>query len=186
MVNGGNYEFIPFNKIHDARYEIYWMTLTNDEYRSYLDSLAVIEAAKLALQKRTVDFVAPGEQQPEADHLMKESNSRSGNNDNAFWRSVRNDGYFSYTLATNSETNLGLMVRYRGAERGPRKFDILIDDEKLVSVDNTGKWDENIFKEVVYGIDESMIKGKKNITVKFQSTEGNSTSSIYYVRLIRE
>ena len=186
MVNGGNYEFIPFNKIHDARYEIYWMTLTNDEYRSYLDSIAVVEAAKLALQKRTVDFVAPGEQQPEADHLMKESNSRSGNNDNAFWRSVRNDGFFSYTLSTNSETKLNLMVRYRGAERGPRKFDILIDDEKLASVDNTGKWNDNNFQEVEYSIPESMIKGKKNITVKFQSTEGNSTSSVYYVRLIRE
>ncbi|MBN2635234.1 MAG: glycoside hydrolase family 127 protein [Prolixibacteraceae bacterium] len=184
--NGDDFIFEPFNQIHDARYEIYWMTLTNKEYRTYIDSIATVEAAKLALQKRTVDFVAPGEQQPEADHLMKESNSRSGNTDNAFWRSVRNDGYFSYTLATNSETDLVLMVRYLGAERGPRKFDILIDDEKLATVDNTGKWNDNSFHEVEYSIPESMIAGKKNISVKFQSTEGNSTSSIYYIRLIRK
>jgi hypothetical protein len=78
------------------------------------------------------------------------------------------------------------MVRYRGAERGTRKFDILIDDEKLATVDNTGKWNDNNFQEVEYSIPESLLAGKKNITVKFQSTEGNATSSIYYVRLIRE
>ncbi len=165
---------------------IYWMTLTNKEYKSYTDSLAVLEQARLALQKRTIDFVAPGEQQPEADHLMKESNSRSGNTDNAFWRSVRNNGFFSYSLATNSEKNLNLMVRYMGAERGNRKFDIFIDDEKLVTVDNSGKGNEKQFQEVEYPIPDSMIEGKKNITVKFQSAQGNSTSSIYYLRLVRK
>ena len=117
---------------------------------------------------------------------MIESNSRSGNSDNAFWRSVRNDGFFSYSLATNSETDLNLMVRYRGAERGPRKFNILIDDEKLVSVDNTDKWNDNSFQEVEYPVPVSMIQGKKNITVKFQATQGNATSSIYYIRLVRK
>jgi hypothetical protein len=33
----------PFYRIHDARYMMYWMALTNKQYRSYLDSLAVQE-----------------------------------------------------------------------------------------------------------------------------------------------
>ncbi|MDM8161535.1 hypothetical protein QUH73_17065 [Labilibaculum sp. K2S] len=33
-----------------------------------------------------------------------------------------------------------MRVRYWGAEWGSRKFDIYIDDEKLLTEDNTGKW----------------------------------------------
>ena len=78
------------------------------------------------------------------------------------------------------------MVRYRGPERGNRKFDIFIDDEKLVTVDNTGQGNENKFQEMEYPIPDSMIEGKKNISVKFQASQGNSTSSIYYLRLVRK
>ena len=40
----------------------------------------------LELEKRTVDFVAPGEQQPEADHFMQKQKSQSGNSMDAFYR----------------------------------------------------------------------------------------------------
>ena len=39
--------------------------------KSYLDSIAAVEKEKLELEKRTIDFVAPGEQQPEVDHAMQ-------------------------------------------------------------------------------------------------------------------
>jgi DUF1680 family protein len=51
MINPADIVFEPFNRIHDARYMIYWMTLTNAQYRSYLDSLAILEKEKLELQK---------------------------------------------------------------------------------------------------------------------------------------
>ena len=112
------------------------------------------------MQKRTVDFVAPGEQQPEADHKMQKENSNTGNTSDEFFRDARNEGYFSYSMATNSEPGLSLLVRYWGAERGGRKFDISIDDEKLVTEDNTRKWNQNKFQDVEYVIPDSMIKGK--------------------------
>jgi len=71
MVNPIKVELEPFYKIHDARYEMYWMTLSNSQYRSYIDSLSVLEQQKADLQKRTIDFVAPGEQQPEVDHAAE-------------------------------------------------------------------------------------------------------------------
>jgi hypothetical protein len=138
------------------------------------------------LQKRTIDFVAPGEQQPEADHNMQVLNSNSGNNQDEFWRNARNEGYFSYDMKTNSETNLCLMIRYRGAERGNRKFDIYIDNEKLITEDNTQKWNQNRFFEIEYQIPDSMIKDKSHIRVKFQALPGFSTSTVYFVRLVRK
>ncbi len=186
MSNPIGLEFEPFSQIHDARYEIYWMVLSNKDYRSYLDSLETIEKEKLALEKRTIDFVAPGEQQPEADHQMQNERSNSGNFSDEFWRDARNEGYFSYNLATNSETGLSLIVRYWGAEWGSRKFDILIDDELLISEDNTGRWNQSRFQEIEYKIPDAMLEGKDQIRVKFQALPGNTAGAVYYIRLVRK
>jgi len=184
MVNPINVVFEPFFKIHDARYMMYWMALSNKQYRSYLDSVTQLETRKLELQKRTIDFVAPGEQQPEADHAMQMQNSNTGNNLDEFWRDARN-GFFSYKLSTGNETGLSLIVRYWGAETGNRKFDIYIDDEKLITEDISGKWDQRKFQEVEYIIPDSIVRGKESVSVKFQPLPGNTAGAVYYIRLAR-
>ncbi len=186
MVNKTTLEFQPFFRIHDARYMIYWMWLTPSQYVSYLDSLAIAEKEKMDLHRRTVDFVAPGEQQPEADHQMERAKSGSGTFHDQFWRDARSEGYFSYNMATASETGLSLMVRYWGAEWGNRKFDIYIDDEKLVTEDNTGRWNQSRFQEVTYEIPDAMVKDKTHIRVKFQALPGNTAGAVYYIRLLKK
>jgi hypothetical protein len=186
MGNPAELTLEPFYKIHDARYMMYWLALTNSGYKAYTDSLANIEKEKLALEKRTIDKVAPGEQQPETDHAMQLEKSNKGNNLNEFFREARDDGYFSYDLATKSETNLCLLLRYWGAEWGTRKFEIFINDEKLVTVDNTGKWNQSMFKDVAYPIPDSMVKGKTHIRVKLQSLPGSTAGAVYNIRLLRK
>jgi DUF1680 family protein len=186
LVNPTKIELEPFYQIHDSRYMMYWMVLTNSQYAAHLDSLTKMEAAKLELQKRTIDFVAPGEQQPEADHFIAKENSNTGNKNDEFWRDARNGGFFSYKMATNSETNLLLIVRYCGGEQGSRKFDIYIDNEKLVSEDNTSKWPQDKFQEVEYSIPNSMVEGKESVRVKFQSLEGTSAGAVFYIRVARK
>jgi len=46
MINPTKVVFEPFFRIHDARYMMYWMSLTNTQSKSYLDSLAVPEKEK--------------------------------------------------------------------------------------------------------------------------------------------
>ena len=43
IINSEKIEFEPFFRIHDARYMMYWMTLTKDQYHSYVDSLGRVE-----------------------------------------------------------------------------------------------------------------------------------------------
>jgi DUF1680 family protein len=185
MINPIELTLEPFNQIHDARYMMYWLALTNEGYQAYVESLANMEKEKLALEKRTIDYVATGEQQPETDHAMQKENSGTGNTLNEFYRDARGGGYFSYDLATNSETNLSLFVRYWGAEWGSRKFDILINNEKLVTEDNTGRWNQSMFKDIVYPIPDSIVKGKTHVRVKFQALPGSTAGAVYYVRLLR-
>jgi DUF1680 family protein len=186
MINPIKVEFEPFYNIHDSRYMVYWMALTNAQYGNYLDSIAILEKYKLELQSRTLDFVAPGEQQPEADHAMQNEKSGTGNHNNEFWRDAKGGGFFSYQLATKTETDLSLIVRYWGAEWGSRKFDIYIDDEKLLTENNSGRWNQSKFQDTEYAIPNSMVEGKQNIRVKFQSLEGNTAGAVYYIRLVRK
>ncbi|MBN2172858.1 MAG: glycoside hydrolase family 127 protein [Bacteroidales bacterium] len=186
MINPMELTLEPFSQIHDARYMMYWLALTNKGYRAYVDSLANIEKEKLALEKRTIDYVATGEQQPETDHAMEMERSNSGNNMDEFYREARGGGFFSYDLATNSETNLSMLVRYWGAEWGNRKFNIYIDDKKLITEDNTGKWNQSLFKEVVYPIPDSLVNGKSHIRVKFEALRGSTAGAVYAIRLLRK
>jgi hypothetical protein len=89
-------------------------------------------------------------------------------------------------MKTNSEANLSLMVRYWGAEYGGRKFDIYIDDEKLLTEDNTGRWNQSAFKDVEYEIPVKMVEGKEKIRVKFQPLPNNTAGAVYYIRLLKQ
>lgn len=184
MINPIKVTLEPFAKIHDARYMMYWLALTNQEYKAYIDSLSNIEKEKIAIEKRTVDFVSPGEQQPETDHVMHQENSRSGNANGEFFREAGSNGYFSYELKTNSQSNLSLIVKYWGAEWGGRKFDIYIDKEKLLTENNTGRWNQSKFQYITYEIPNSMIQGKSSISVKFSALPGNTAGAVYHIRLV--
>lgn len=177
-------ELEPFANIHDARYMTYWLSLTPEGYTSYTDSLAAIEKRKLEIENRTLDYVATGEQQPETDHNMMEEKSRSGNANEEFFREAPAEGYFSYEMATKSKKELTLMVRYWGAEWGGRKFDIYIDDQKLVTEDNTKRWEQSLFKDVEYDIPNALIEGKEQIRVKFQALPYNTAGAVYSIRLL--
>jgi hypothetical protein len=186
MINPIELTLEPFSQIHDARYMMYWLALTNKGYQAYVDSLANIEKEKLALEKRTIDYVATGEQQPETDHAMKSYRSGTGINMDEFYREAQGQGFCSYDLATNSEISLSLFVRYWGGEYGNRKFDIYIDDKKLITEDNTGRWNQSLFKDVVYAIPDSMVKGKSHIRIKFEAPRGSTAGAVYVIRLLRQ
>lgn len=185
MVNSVPLRLEPFYKIHDSRYMMYWMALTDTQYHGYLDSIASAEAEKLALQKRTIDLVAPGEQQPEVDHGLQSQNSTSGNQQNEFWRDARDGGYFSYSLNTGGKLGLQLMLRYWGNEWGSRAFDIYIDDKKFVTVDNTGRWHQSKFYDERYSLPDEMLRGKDHIRIKFQALPKNTAGALYSIRLVK-
>ena len=176
----------PFYEVHDARYMMYWMVLTDP---SVLDRLKKEQEEALALDNKTIDKVAPGEQQPEVDHKMEIVNSTTGTHQGEFYRdagqcSGGEGGSISYEFETNSEDSLSLMVRYWGNEGCTRAFDIMIDNEKLASENISGKWNKDEFVNVTYPIPDKMVKEKSIIRVKFQANTG-MVGGIYGVRLLR-
>ncbi|WP_291528799.1 glycoside hydrolase family 127 protein [Bacteroides sp. UBA939] len=176
----------PFFRIHDSRYMMYWLSMTDEEYAAFRKAEEEKEQLKLLLDKRTVDAVATAEQQPEVDHLMKYENSTTGNFEGEAWRDARNGGYFQYNLMTGGENDLSLMVRYWGDETRNRTFDILIDDELLVTENLVGKWKRKELVNAEYPIPAAMTNGKKSVTVTFRSKPGNIAGGIFYIRLLKK
>lgn len=175
----------PFYKIHDSRYMMYWMNLTQAQYQHVVDSLAAIQKAALELELRTVDKVAPGEQQPEVDHKLSSLNSYTGNYQNEFWRDARSGGYISYSMLTQRKSNLSVMARYWGNETGSRSFNILVDGTTIATENIVGKWNKAQFMNVEYPIPANLTDGKDTITVKFQAiNSSNIVGGLFYVRLL--
>jgi uncharacterized protein len=176
----------PFFRIHDSRYSIYYLTMTPSDYVGYQENLRAEEAARLALDERTIDAVQPGEQQPEVDHQMKNENSSKGNFEGEPWRNAVNGGFFEYTMNTEGRTDLSLMIHYWGNEsERNNSFDILVDGEKIVSEKLFRKWNKQEFVDVVYALPETLLNGKKTVTVRFQSAASTSAGRIFHVRLVR-
>lgn len=177
---------MPFYKIHDSRYSVYYLMMSADDYARHQAEIAAAEAARIDLDNRTVDRVQTGEQQPEVDHQMKAENSSKGNYQGEAWRDARDGGFFEYTMSTGGNTNLTLMVRYWGNEsERTRRFDIMIDGQKLASESLFRKWNKDDFQEVEYSIPQSMLEGRGEITVRFQSQPQTLAGGVFLIRLVK-
>ena len=187
MENPVHGELQPFFEIHDARYMMYWMALSEQGYKARLDDLARAEQERQALEARTIDQVQPGEQQPETDHRMETDGSFTGVTNDVFFRDARNGGSFSYLMRTDGRTDLSLRLKFWGVgEWKTHEFDIFIDDALLTSVNNTGKYRISEFKYETFPIPAALLDGKQEIRVKFVAKPGRQVGEIYGVRLIKE
>ena len=186
MENGIRSELQPFFEIHDSRYMMYWLALSEDSYKAYLDGLAKKEQERQALEARTVDKVQPGEQQPETDHKMETDRSQTGNSNDVFFRDASDGHFFSYLMQTGGQTELSLRLKYWGVgEWKTHEFDIFVDDVLVKEVNNTGKYRISEFKYETYPIPAELLKGKQQVRVKFVAKPRKQIGEIYEVRLVK-
>lgn len=175
-------ELIPFFRLHDARYMLYWEVTDKEGLEERQQKLAMEEAERLALEKRTIDQVAPGEQQPETEHNFKGENTESGVHLNRHWRHAA--GWFSYDLSDKKQEAKTLQITYFGLDSG-RTFDILLNGQKLATVTSKGEHGPDFFT-VDYPITDHFKPKSEGVwEVKFKAHEGSVAGGIYGVRLLR-
>jgi hypothetical protein len=182
----------PFYQIHHQRYMCYWYQQTEENYKN--SSMAKSEAEAEALQQRTLDFVAPGEQQSEAGHeSLHSSESTTGEYNTERYRDARANGYIQYTLFNpNKESDrLSVMLRFNLADKG-RKATLTIDGIKVadITIPTSGKGDDNGFYNAEYPIPESLLKDaqgqvKDKFVVRLTASSSTLCPGIYYVRLMK-
>lgn len=178
--NVDNVTFIPFFRLHDSRYVVYWPYSTPANLASMQAKAALDEAQRLALDAQTIDQVAPGEQQPESDHFFKGEGADAGVNKGRHWRHA--NGWFSYDLTDKKAEARTLRLTYSTLDAG-RRFDIFINGQPLAEVTLDATAPQEIYTKD-YAIPPAMAAGGK-LTVKFVARQGSTAGGLYGLRLLR-
>jgi DUF1680 family protein len=179
-VDAGPTTFVPFFRVHDARYVVYWPYSTPGDLAERRAKAAADEKERLALDARTIDQVAPGEQQPESDHFFKAEGADAGINKGKHWRHATS--WFSYDLTDKKGEARTLRLTYSKLDAG-RRFDILVNDKLLAEVRLDASAPQEIYTRD-YPIPAGTAQAGKLI-VKFVARDGSVAGGLYGLRLLR-
>ncbi|MGB3774183.1 MAG: DUF6805 domain-containing protein, partial [Leeuwenhoekiella sp.] len=170
----------PFYKIHEKRYSIYFKVESPQSLAKMQQELKEKQEAEVSLRAITLDYVAPGEQQPESDHGVQSENSNSGIHQNRHWRDAT--GYFSYDLKNKEAKAKTLRVTYYGEDSG-RKFRILVNGKIVAEPQLMGEKGDTFF-EVDYSLPQEVVANNEILTVRFEALPGSVAGGVYGVRLL--
>ncbi len=172
----------PFSEIHEARYEIYWPVYSTKEYKTKMQVLAEQEKQKLELEKRTIDQIAAGEQQPETDHNLSGEKMNTGITNDRHWREATD--WFGYDLFDKNKEASALQITYYGLDR-KRTFDIYLNDTKLETVVLKGDKGYNFFT-VNYPIPQAVKEVNSGVLkLKFVAAPKSKAGAVYHIRLLK-
>lgn len=176
-------ELIPFFRVHESRYMIYWRLATPHEYEAVVRGLQAEEKAKMVLAQNTLDLVIAGEQQPEMDHHYQAEQTDVGEHEGRHWRDSR--AWFSYELKTQANVGVELMVTYAVSAES-RRFDILVNGRHIAAVDRLPTGGEP-FVVARYPIETSILEQASDgrLTVRFLARDNARTARVCEVRLVK-
>lgn len=176
----GKLEFIPFFRLHNARYAVYFRQVTPEGLQQLKEEIANKEQQAIELAQRTVDLIYPGEQQPESDHFIKYENSYTGSRDDRHYRGAK--GWFSYELKIKEDASSLMLVQSK--KEGHPATRITIDNKEVVAAPVVNDLNEN-FITLTYNLPDTLMAGSTP-TIKFSPIKsGENTVHIYEVRLLK-
>lgn len=176
-------ELIPFFRLHDSRYMLYWPMTDRTRLEERQQATAVAEREQLRLEALTIDALTPGQQQPESDHFLQAERSDMGIHLGRHWRHA--EGWFSYVLNDNAHEAVALQITYFSGDSG-RDFTISINDTLIADVGLQAKPGDD-FYTVNYAIPTELVKSAKDgkLVLKFSAKQGSIAGGIYGVHLLR-
>jgi len=169
---------LPFYKVFEPRYTVYWKVYTAAEWEKRKADIAAHEARRKEIENRTIDSVTAGVAQSEREHNYKGERANQGGR----FREAR-DGWFSYELKISPDKPMTLACTYRGSEGRLRAFDILVDGEKIGS--QTLEIHPTELFDFEYPIPEALTRGKQRITVRFEAHKDATAGAVMEVRVFQ-
>jgi hypothetical protein len=179
-------EFVPFYRLHRRTYSVYWDLYTNDSWTRKIEELNAERARQQKLEAATIAFLPAGDSEKEKSFNLKSEESAPDREVGRVGRRARK--WFSYELPVDPAKPLALVVTFNTQERAKRTFEILLDGqrigegmtERFPPGSPTGR-----FYDLEYKIPAALVKDKQKVTVRFQSTGGNETATVFGVRIVR-
>ena len=174
-------ELVPFYKIQEERYIIYFAQATQDKVEMIQKQKAKEEEEIRKLNSITTDKIQLGEQQPESDHSIDSKDSNTGYMEDRHFREAK--GWFSYQMRNKDKNAKYLCLIYFDANNN-RTLNTEINGIKVISKSFDGKLGSSP-QSLLIPIPESENR-KEAINVKFNSNEKYLTPKIIEVRLLTE
>ena len=153
-------ELMPFYKLHDSRYIIYWPKV--DSSNELAERLVKYERDNYQrrLNAITVDQIQCGQQQSESDHGIQYDQSTIGSDNGVQWRNA--SGWFSYQMT--NKNNRAKYLWISDLEGNTKDFAVLLDGQPLKVADKR----ENGRYYLLPQTNDKMkvtLQGKDNLTV---------------------
>ncbi|HVJ00919.1 MAG TPA: glycoside hydrolase family 127 protein [Sphingomonas sp.] len=172
---------VPFFRQYDRRTAVYFPRFTEAQWKTEEAAFRAENAARAALEARTVDVIQLGEMQPERDH-----DYRANHSDLFSWggRSARQlpwgtGNYMEFTLAVRPGA-MQLAALYWGEEVN-KNFDVSVEGTRIAN-ERRATPAEKRFVTVTYPIPEALTRGKDKVTVRFE-TKGTD-AFVYEARML--
>ncbi|MDR7333466.1 glycoside hydrolase family 127 protein [Roseateles asaccharophilus] len=187
LIQGGKgadkLQLIPFFRLHDSRYMLYWGRSTPAQQSLMRADLAKAEEARLALDAITIDQVAPGEQQPESDHFFKGEGAENGIAPAGRWRHAKK--WFSYVLNDPKAEARVLRLSFSTRDAG-RRFDLLVNGQPVADIElaSDASREEIYVRDFTLPAELVKAAGGK-LEVKFVAKPGSIAGGLYGLRLVR-
>ena len=180
--------FLPFYKMHNTRYTVYFDYFTPEEWEKKRDEYKKQQEEEMELERLMVDYFRANEQQPEIDHNFKGENVNKGTGiSGGKWCSSKG-GYFSFEMTVDPDIPVDLSLMYWGNDGGKtNQFDILIDGEIIASESLTARIKPNEFFRIAYPVPFHLTKGKNKVVVKLRAINSNNTAGpIYHAKIFKK
>ncbi|MCX6253265.1 MAG: glycoside hydrolase family 127 protein [Bacteroidia bacterium] len=177
-------EMKPFYATFDRRYSIYWDLFNENGWKTKQEDYNAEQKRVKKIKEAEIDFVQPGEMQPERNHNFKGEKTTSGSFKERANRESRG-GWFSFDLKVNPVAANALVIDYWGGFPGAKTFDILVNNIVIASENITNKKDGQ-FISIQYDIPKAISKGKFKVTVKLQAHPGNMAGPVFGIKTIRK
>jgi hypothetical protein len=179
-------EFVPFYRLHRRTYSVYWDLYTHESWTRKIDELKAERARQQRLEAATTVFLTPGDAEKEKTFNPKNEEAATDRVQGRVGR--RSKKWFSYDLPVDPAKPMALVVTFTTEERAKRSFEILVDGQRVgeVTIERyppgspTGR-----FYDVDYRLPPDLIKDKQKVTIRFQSTSGNETATVFGIRIVR-
>jgi DUF1680 family protein len=189
----------PFYTLHHVRYMIYWLRQTPEEWQ--INPMVQQAAVDALIEQRTIDDVAPGEQQSEAGHAMRtQGGTWCGTHNGDLFRTLSNrSSWVEYTLSTGLSAERidtltakapQLRIRFSADEGGRR---LLLETAgyscELQIPREAGQHSSDGFTEVTLPLPWSALlspdgQGLTELTYRFSQTDKSGFPGLYHLRVI--
>ncbi|PVD51327.1 hypothetical protein DC498_15745 [Terrimonas sp.] len=173
----------PFYAVSQEYYNVYWDFFTEAQWQTRQVTYEAEKKQQKEIEDMTIDYFRIGEMQPERDHNLT-AGERSYVSDalGINGREARKGSYFTFEMKVDPSVTNRLMFVYIGDDKD-RKFDIVVDGEKIKTVEWKGGETGKFYNEF-YELPAQLISGKTRVTVKVEANYDKTAGRVFRARTV--